>query len=333
MDPLISIIVPVYNVENYVRRCLESIAAQTYSYFECLIIDDGSHDLSGTICDAFHERDSRFQVLHQSNMGLGPARNTGLDRAKGDYIWFVDADDTVSPEMLKTLYELISSGQFDWSMVGFTRIDEQGYASPSLNKITFDGQTITVLSGNDSVERLWTDRRESLIYTVVWNKLYSRQVIGRLRFEDFLSREDFPFNHKIYHKTHRGVFLRKPLYQWYHRTGSLSQIPFSPQKATASIAAVISLKNDFLGERDSVWGVYLESTYSLILSQRYRIKGTPYYSRYLKDCRALIRNTLLEYLFRKDISLKERFSFIVLWPFPEFVARHYFKDSITGHFR
>lgn len=326
MNPLISIIIPAYNVEDCVCRCLESIAAQTYPFFECLIIDDGSTDFSRIVCEAFCQKDSRFRVLHQSNMGLGPARNTGLDHAHGDYIWFVDADDTASPEMLETLYELISSGQYDWAMVGFVRLDEQGLSLP-LNKYRLEEQSTIILSGNDSVERLWTDKQEGLTYTVVWNKLYTRHIIGNLRFENFLSREDFPFNHKIYHKTHRGIYLRTPLYQWRFRAGSLSRLPFSPRKATDRIAAVISLKNAFLGERDSVRGVYLESTYSLILSQRYRIKGTPYYSRFLKECRLFLRNTLFEFLFRRDIPFKERFAFIVLWPLPGFVARHYFKEQ------
>lgn len=327
MGPLISIIIPTYNVENCVSRCLESIAAQTYAFFECLIIDDGSTDHSRTICEAFSQKDSRFRVLHQSNMGLGPARNTGLDHAHGDYIWFVDADDTASPEMLETLLGLVSSGQYDWSMVGFNRLDEQGCPLPPLNKYELAEQAKIILSGNDSIERLWTDRQEGLTYTVVWNKLYKRHIIGNLRFENFLSREDFPFNHKIYHKTHRGIYLRTPLYQWRFRAGSLSRLPFSPRKATDRISAVISLKNEFLGERDSVRGVYLESTYSLLLAQRYRIKGTPYYSRFLKECRMFIRNTLFEYLLRTDIPLKERVAFIVLWPIPGFVARHYFREQ------
>lgn len=328
MESLVSIIVPVYNVEDYIHKCLESIAAQTYPYFECLIIDDGSTDRSGTICETFSKKDARFRVIHQSNSGLGPARNSGLDNANGDFIWFVDGDDTMSPEMLATLYRLIISGRYDWSMVGFVRVDEQGHAPSSLNKIIFDGQTTIVLSGNDSVQRLWTDQREGpTTYSVVWNKLYTRQIIGGLRFENFYTKEDFPFNHRIYHMTNQGIYLRKPLYKWLYRSGSLSETPLSPKKAEGCSAAVLSLRNEFSGEYDSAWCAYLESTYSFILAQRCRIKGSPYYSRFLKESRLLIRNTLFEFLFKRDIPLKKKAAFIALWPIPGFVARHYYKEK------
>lgn len=119
---MISIIVPVYNVVGYLDYCLDSILAQTYSDFELILIDDGSTDSSGLICDQYAEKDGRISVIHQVNKGLSPALNVGLDRAKGDYILMVDADDCINSQMVEILHELITSGDFDFAMCSFERI-------------------------------------------------------------------------------------------------------------------------------------------------------------------------------------------------------------------
>ena len=102
----ISIIVPVYKVEKYLRRCIDSIAAQTFTDWECILVDDGSPDDSGTICDEYAENDKRFRVFHQENAGVSAARNKGLDEAKGEWICFVDSDDWIEKEMLEKMYNL-----------------------------------------------------------------------------------------------------------------------------------------------------------------------------------------------------------------------------------
>ena len=331
VESLVSIIVPVFNVEKYVTACLESIAAQTFPYFECILIDDGSTDRSGPICDDFCSRDSRFQVVHQANAGLGPARNTGLCRAKGDYIMFVDSDDSILPDMLKTLYQLLVNESYDWSMVGFYRVNEKGEALPSLNRVVFDGFSKIVLSGKEALERLWMDDYEGpTTFSVVWNKLYRTNIIRNVRFENFYSREDLPFNHKIYHKTTRGVYLRKPLYRWLYRADSLSNSESSPKKLYYSISAVASTVNDFNGEYAHVRAHYLEYYYSQLLANRRLIKGSPYYSSFLKQSHTLILQTLGEYLFKKGIPLKEKIAFLVFWPFPNLVSRWYRKNEIIA---
>ena len=120
---LISIIVPVYNAAPYLEECLESIAAQTYTGFECILVDDGSTDSSGAICDDFCRKDSRFRVIHQENSGVGFARNRGLDQARGTYIQFIDSDDVVLPGMLQAAATLIQSGAYDWVSWNAARIE------------------------------------------------------------------------------------------------------------------------------------------------------------------------------------------------------------------
>ena len=113
---MVSVIVPIFNVEGYLSRCLESIVSQTYSDLEIILVDDGSTDNSGSICDEYAGKDIRIKVIHQENSGLPEARNSGLRVAKGDYIIMPDGDDVLHPQMIENLYNLIISGDYDFSM-------------------------------------------------------------------------------------------------------------------------------------------------------------------------------------------------------------------------
>jgi glycosyltransferase involved in cell wall biosynthesis len=117
--PKISIIVPVYKVEKYLRRCLDSIVAQTFTNWECILVDDGSPDNSGKICDEYAEKDTRFRVIHQENQGVSAARNKGLDEAKGEWIGFVDSDDWIEPNMYEYLYSNAIKTKADVVICGF----------------------------------------------------------------------------------------------------------------------------------------------------------------------------------------------------------------------
>ena len=118
---LISIIVPVYNASPYIIRCLDSIRAQTYTYFEVIIVDDGSTDESGALCDNYCSIDQRFNVVHQENLGPGPARNTGLNLIKGKFVYFLDSDDAIMPEALETAYDLLKSNLYDMAVFGVSQ--------------------------------------------------------------------------------------------------------------------------------------------------------------------------------------------------------------------
>lgn len=126
MKRFLSIIVPVYNVSNYLCDCLDSIISQSYSDFECIIVDDGSTDGSGSTCDEYAERDSRIRVFHKENGGVSSARNLGLDNAQGEWVYFVDADDQVLPRGLQTMVDCISD-DVDIVLAGYKRYDEDGH--------------------------------------------------------------------------------------------------------------------------------------------------------------------------------------------------------------
>ena len=124
--PLLSIIVPVYKVENYLQKCIDSILAQTFTDFELILVEDGSPDGCPALCDAAAAKDARIRVLHQKNGGLSAARNAGLDVARGEWIGFVDSDDYIAPEMYETLYKAVQSTGADLALCDYAAVDEAG---------------------------------------------------------------------------------------------------------------------------------------------------------------------------------------------------------------
>ncbi len=168
-EPKISIIVPIYNVERYLRECLDSILAQTFGDWECILVDDGSPDGCPQICDEYAARDPRFRVIHRANGGQSAARNSGLRVARGQYIGFVDSDDWIAPQLFERLYRLITEYGTDMVQVGY-RKEYVGFFRPkSLIK------HISVLDRKQIVRELVFDNR---IPSYMWNKLFRREVIN-----------------------------------------------------------------------------------------------------------------------------------------------------------
>ena len=193
MNNLVSVIIPVYNVETYLCQCLDSVLNSTHSNFQVILVDDGSTDGCGSVCDTYGDKDSRITVIHKDNQGLSAARNTGLAAAKGEFIIFVDSDDVVSPTMIETLLWAIKYTNSDIAACEYTR-DEESLAclaapSPESLKIV-DGKDgcIQVFSGEPSIRSItWTG-------PMVWNKLYRKQRIRTDFREACVPAEDMQFN-------------------------------------------------------------------------------------------------------------------------------------------
>lgn len=166
MEPLISIVVPVYNVENYVAECITSLINQTYRNIEILLVDDGSTDKSGQICDSF-ANDDRIRVFHTKNAGVSAARNYALDRARGDYIGFADSDDRAEPEMFETLLRCAEKSGADVALCGFDREYPSGIRQSSRPPVYVEA------SGAEAVSTVFYEY--GLIYYYVWNKLFRRE--------------------------------------------------------------------------------------------------------------------------------------------------------------
>ncbi len=205
--PLISVIIPIYKVEDYLRECVDSVLNQTYQNLEVILVDDGSPDRCGVICDEYAAKDTRITVIHKENGGLSDARNAGLDIAKGEYISFVDSDDFVHPQFIETLYTALTENNADVSFCDFLRFRDG--EKIVINPTTDDKKTV-VLSSEEMVNTLynsdWVPKN-----IVVWNKLYKRTIFTSLRFPKGLNHEDEYIFLDVYTNIKKVVFVDSAL--------------------------------------------------------------------------------------------------------------------------
>lgn len=220
----ISIIIPVYNVEPYIRRCLDSVINQTYKNLEILCINDGSTDLSGKICNEYAAKDARIRVIHKENGGSYSARNVGLNNATGRYIGFVDPDDWLELDMYETLYNLIQKFNVSFSAVSFFFDDDNGSVSAVKQEIVPKG----ALSQREMLKRTFTSPYYSGLLFNIWNKLYLAEFIRNncLSFdESAMSGMDILFSCKLMLCDNCTCsYIAKPLYHYYQRSMSDSKV-------------------------------------------------------------------------------------------------------------
>ena len=210
--PLLSIIVPVYKVENYLPKCIDSILAQTFTDFELILVEDGSPDNCPALCDAAAAKDARIRVLHQKNGGLSAARNAGLDVARGAWIGFVDSDDYIAPEMYEALYQAVQSTGADLALCDYAAVDEAG--APCLPPYT--GLAQRTFTGRELLKRATNTMAQP-----AWNKLYRRAVFAQLRYPEGKLNEDLFLIPKICLQIQKAVVVPKALYYYVQRGGSI----------------------------------------------------------------------------------------------------------------
>lgn len=213
---MISVIVPVYNVEKYLERCVKSIAAQTYKDLEILLIDDGSTDKSEEMCDDFQQTDSRIKAFHKQNGGLSDARNYGIEHSAGEFISFVDSDDYIDEKMLETLHRLITENDADLAVCSAMDV--------------FEGKEVTQVK---EIKEFNLNKVESYKYMLrgdgipsACNKLYKRQTVGEVRFPVGKLYEDGFFTPQILKKVEKTAVTSKPMYYYFRRADSITTKPF-----------------------------------------------------------------------------------------------------------
>lgn len=214
MENLISIVVPIYNVQDYLERCIQSIVQQTYTEIEIILIDDGSTDRSAEICDKYIEKDNRIIVIHKKNGGLSDARNTGLKIAKGNYIVFVDSDDWIAKDYLKTMYDISKEYNADIVECNVLRTDGNiEYANTIKNE--------KVIQSYNTIEGLKLLIEDQIFHQTVWNKMYSKKVIDQILFEVGKYNEDEFWTYQVFGNANKIVKTEDILYYYYQRSGSI----------------------------------------------------------------------------------------------------------------
>lgn len=212
LPPLVSVIIPVYNVAPYLREALDSVVQQTYSNLEILIVDDGSTDGSGEICEEYRS-DDRVQVIHQENRGLSAARNTGLDRAAGEYIAFLDSDDAWRPDFIEKMLEAVENAD-----IVVCRYEVHQLRLNSMWK-KIEPLAEKGFYGREEALRALAD---GTINVSVWNKLYRSKLWKEIRFPEGYNYEDIDTTYRIFTLCGKICFLDQPLYLHRKRPGSIT---------------------------------------------------------------------------------------------------------------
>ena len=210
---LISVIVPVYKVEECLDRCVQSITEQTYANLEIILVDDGSPDGCGAMCDAWSAKDNRVKVIHKENGGLSDARNAGLKVATGSLISFIDSDDWIEPDFLETLHKAMETQNAQIAECAVELVNEAGQVLRRR-----EAATVCCVDKIDGLRRLIS---EEGIYQTVWNKLYRRQVLEGILFEKGRCHEDDFWTYQVFDRMDRLAVVERPMYHYLQRSGSI----------------------------------------------------------------------------------------------------------------
>lgn len=252
-EKLISVIIPVYNIEKYIFKCLSSVASQKYTNLEIIVVDDGSTDNSGEICDMFAAGDNRIKIIHQKNAGLSAARNAGIDASKGEYIGFIDGDDYIDKMMYYEMIHIIEQNDADMVICDYESVDENGNV---LTKQAYLNEKI--ISGKEGLELLqvkgWAD------YVVVFNKLYKRKLFNDLRFVTGIINEDTEIAHKIFSKCKKIAITDKRFCYYVKRKGSITNSALSVR----NLDVIEALCNRFEFYEKNDYTEFLNDTFVII---------------------------------------------------------------------
>ncbi|MBQ8828181.1 MAG: glycosyltransferase family 2 protein [Clostridia bacterium] len=268
-NPLVSIIVPVYKVEKYIKRCLDSIIGQSYRNIEIILIDDCSPDKCPEICDEYSAKDKRIKVIHKENGGVSSARNAGMEDAKGEFIMFVDSDDYVSGDFCEKAVSAALRSDADVVVFDYKRVDENGIEVKKINRpcpvrIPSDE---TVWTASEFCKRVVSADSEVCGY--LWNKLIRKSIIGDLRFDKvFPVCEDLVFMQNIAAKTNKAVCIPDVLYfyvtnmQGATNSGELSGI----YELNARNEVLFSVIQNFREHKDMATADFADSAFRIMRS-------------------------------------------------------------------
>lgn len=224
MEYKISVIVPIYKVEKYLNRCVDSILNQSYKNIEVILVDDGSPDNCGKICDEYLLKDNRIRVIHKENGGLSSARNAGLEIATGEYIGFVDSDDWIEPKMYETLIENAIKYNAEISVGGVVDLLEEN-DNYTIIKSTFDEKIdVQVLNNEEAMKKFFLGSWSA------WDKIYKRKVHEKIRFPEGMINEDEAIAMKILDNSEKIVYTNEVFYNYIRRPNSITTSEFSERK-------------------------------------------------------------------------------------------------------
>jgi glycosyltransferase involved in cell wall biosynthesis len=279
--PLISVIVPIYNVEQWLPRCIDSILAQTYQNIELILLNDGSSDGSGKICDEYVLKDKRVRVIHKENEGVSVARNVAVDQAKGEYIAFVDSDDYITNDYIETLYDLcikynVKMSVADWCVYPIN-------TTPKLLNREYQEYKMTKnVALEDMFNHLHFDNSPCV-------KLYHKSLFEDIRYPEGFVYEDLMTTFRLMLKCEEGVaYCNKQIYFYMFRPGSIEGSTFSENKMDSAMAAfkmMDAFENELAPIADAVKTKMAAFSFHLLLKMPDSYKGKKFFCDYVRSVR------------------------------------------------
>ena len=241
--PLISVIIPIYKAEKYLEKCIRCVMTQTYQNLEIILVDDGSPDSSGDICEALAKADARIHVIHKENGGAATARNTGLDVMTGQYIAFVDADDYMESNYIESLYCTLSEHKAQVAICSFKTIDEEGNpvsidnlhderAEERSEEKKTESAQIQRFSGNDIILQ---DLQGHWEHVAPWGKLYQADLFEGVRYPKWPAYEDEPVFIRVFDQVEKAVASKEKLYYYVQHAGSLMNTAYSEKQRSTTL--------------------------------------------------------------------------------------------------
>ena len=282
-NDMISIIIPIYNVEKYLEKCLDSILNQTYKNLEIILIDDGSTDNSPNICNSYCEKDKRIKIIHKNNEGVSSARNKGIELSKGKYIVFIDSDDYVSNEHIEVLYDCIISNNVDLVISNLIDISEDGIILNNEEKESF------LMNKDQCLKELLS---EDNFYHLCCGNIYRKDLLEKIRFNcKYRIAEDLDFLYRYIKQISSAYFLSKNTYYYLKREGSATNSIYSEKWndelkiCNFIISEMVELENNF--------HKYAKRKYiRLNINQAYRFKLNKNQTKILKNNIKIYKNEM-----------------------------------------
>lgn len=312
MSPKISIIIPSYNEEKNISRCLDSILNQTFSDFEVLCVDDGSNDNTFDIIKEYSKKDNRIIPMKNPEKGVSSARNFGINNANGNYIGFVDSDDFIQPQMYEFLYRAIIENKCDFSVCRYKKTTE-------LIEKKFEYKTEKFIpenfvSFNDSEFTI----NNELVFSAIWTKLISKEFLKNIKFNNFRIGEDTVFNSQLCSKDYKAVFVDAELYNYYINTQSVSFTELWHEK-WFDLLETRFISYDLLKNKNKILAAfYLERGMKFLLSYRFNLKGSPNENKFKNPIKKYFKKYYMPFMKCENISLKNKISVPIFFLFPFF---------------
>lgn len=315
MEAMISVVVPIYNVGKYLAKCIESVSAQTYKNLEIILVNDGSTDDCGNICDDYAKKDQRIKVIHKINGGLSDARNAGIEIAKGQYIGFVDSDDYINANMYERLVNIMKTDNSEIAVCNYSLVYEETEKN-IFEKNDFDDNYLLIDNKNKLIEYAMKNNYDT--FTVAWNKVYLRELFNDIRYPKGKIHEDVFTTYKLLYKAQKISYTKDAMYYYLQRETSIMGQKFNEKRLHRLDALQEQLKFYQLKKEQGMWNITLFYYKLFLIHMISEVqKNTELKKDMLDSYKKYYNEQIKKYLGNSGIEFKKKIGYWLFYRFPD----------------